>query len=347
MKNNKFNRNFRRGVAATLGALCCSSIISEAKIDLDLENIMDVFELSETDSNKFSVKLKEITDKLLNLGTIEIDPSFEQVNDKSKFVIISALEKLSEIPLVKNALTRNGKKCKLIGGKSLSEFDISSCNPYVNKLWFAYDFYERNSDYFYIKATNLNSHEHLQYINEGKVFGDDKKDSHVWTRMLLGMSLTEKNQRFLSCLNSVLHEVGHLVAEYSAATLMYSSNACEKFKRLMFVIGKKPKYSNRDGGTDWNDDLKMEKNIENLKRRYKYGGPEYCELLPWLGGADSFVGDPPYISNRGTNTYHEYLAELFVHLCGFNIPISNHAERYAKILKVIHGDDCLGPTVKY
>ena len=52
MKISKFNRKFRRGVAATLGALCCSSIISEAKVDIDLQNIMNDFKLSEKDPNK-------------------------------------------------------------------------------------------------------------------------------------------------------------------------------------------------------------------------------------------------------------------------------------------------------
>ena len=59
------------------------------------------------------------------------------------------------------------------------------------------------------------------------------------------------------------------------------------------------------------------------------------------------INQNKFISEYATSQPQEYIAELFVHLCGFNLPISKHAKRYADILKVIHGEDCLGPTVEY
>lgn len=66
----------------------------------------------------------------------------------------------------------------------------------------------------------------------------------------------------------------------------------------------------------------------------------------WLYDCAMSKTESKYISNRANNRGEE-MAELFVHLCGFNFPISKHSKRYAEVLKVIHGEDCLGDTVKY
>lgn len=348
MKNGKFNRKFRRGVAASLGAICCSSIISEAKVDIDLQNIMNDFKLSGTDPDGFEDIIKQKTDNLLKLGTIEIDDSFGLLDNKSKFVVISALEKLSEIPLVKKALTHNGQKCKLMGEKSRRPFgDVAAGNYKDNELKFASDFYEWNSSSLKISESNLNPQEHMQYINEGKYFGYGEKDSinsHVSSRMIYGMNLDKENKKLLYCLNTVVHEIGHFVDKFSMEKLAYSSDGYDRALKLVSLIGEPDISFGRGDSPDYK--VQLQKAIDSYTKWERRRDPTWVNshLKRWIAKKD------PYISNiaiYGGTLGDEYLAELFVHLCGFNLPISQHAKRYADILKVIHGEDCLGDTVKY